>query len=126
MTATEKVVREFVAAFNRGDLDAFVATLDPRVEIHSVRGLRTGRDRAREWATRAPGGVQQTVVIRSAETAGDRVLLEIDREWHWAEDGDHASTDEMAWLFTVHDGLVASWQPFEDRDAARQAFAACL
>lgn len=118
------MVREFVSTFNRSDLDAFVSTLHPEVELHSVRGLRAGRDEAREWATKAPGGVQQTVVVGSLEVAGDRVLLEIDRQWHWAEDGDHASTDEMAWLFTVRDGMVASWRPFEDRDEARRAFTA--
>jgi len=124
LTTAEKTVREFVSAFNRSELDDFVATLDPQVELHSVRGPRTGREQAREWATRSPGGVQQTVVIRSATTSGDRVLLEIERQWHWADDGSHASTDEMAWLFTLRDGLVATWRPFEDRAEARRAFVA--
>lgn len=116
------MVHEFVSAFNRSELDAFVSTLHPEVEIHSMRGLRRGRDQAREWATKAPGGVQQTVEVRSTETAGDRILIEIERHWHWDDDGSHASTDEMAWLFTLRDGLVASWRPFEDRDEARRAF----
>ena len=36
-------VREFIRAFNERDLDAFVAVLDPDVELHSMRGLRKGR-----------------------------------------------------------------------------------
>lgn len=124
MTPEEKIVREFVSTFNRSELDSFVSTLHPEVELHSMRGLRKGRDQARDWATKSPGGVQQTVVIRSAEICGDRVLLEIERQWHWAEDGSHASTDEMAWLFTLKDGLVGSWRPYEDRAEARQAFTA--
>lgn len=123
MTVEERVARDFVYAFNRTDLDAFVATLDPQVELHSMRGLRKGRDEARAWATKAPGGVQQTVLIRSVEVDRDRVLFEIERQWHWAEDGTHASTDVMAWLFAVRDGLVAEWRPFEDRTEARAAFA---
>ena len=99
-----------------------MATLDPEVEIHSFRGLRRGCDEARDWATKKPGGVQQTVVIEAAEERGDRVLLDIERQWHWEEDGSHASTDSMAWLFTLRDGLVASWRPFEDREEARAAF----
>lgn len=124
MTPEEKTVREFVSTFNRSELDSFVATLHPEVELHSMRGLRKGRDEARDWATKSPGGVQQTVVVRSAETSGDRVLLEIERQWHWADDGSHASTDEMAWLLTLKDGLIVSWRPYEDRSEARRAFTA--
>lgn len=124
MTPEEKVVREFVSTFNRSELDSFVATLDPEVEIHSMGGLRQGRQEAREWATKAPGGVQQTVVIESAEQRDDRILLEIKRHWNWAEDGSHAATDIMAWLFTLKDGLVSSWRPFEDRAEARTSFEA--
>ena len=36
-------VREFIRAFNERDLDAFVAVLDPGVELHSMRGVRKGR-----------------------------------------------------------------------------------
>ena len=56
-------IREFIRAFNERDLDAFVAVLDPEVELHSMRGLRKGREAARLWATRAPGGVQQTIEL---------------------------------------------------------------
>lgn len=122
MSPEEKTVREFVSTFNRSELDSFVGTLHPEVEIHSQRGLRRGPDEARAWATKKPGGVQQTVVIESVAERGGRVLLEIERQWHWAEDGSHAATDEMAWLFELRDGLVASWRPFEDRAAARRAF----
>ena len=45
------------------DLDAFVAVLDPEVELHSMRGLRKGVEAARLWATRKPGGVQQTIEL---------------------------------------------------------------
>ncbi len=97
-------------------------TLDPEVEIHSMRGLRTGHDAARAWATRAPGGVQQTVEIESVTISGDLALVEIRRHWHWDEDGTHAATDEMAWLFGLHEGKVRSWRSFAERDEARTAF----
>lgn len=124
---------EFVRAFNEGELDAFNEVIHPEVEIHSSRGLREGRDAARAWATRAPGGVQQTIeVISSRERSGEaggssgaedsRVLLEIARHWHWDEDGTHAATDEMAWLFGFRDGLINSWRPFDDRGEASRAF----
>ncbi|MBK5110119.1 MAG: nuclear transport factor 2 family protein [Thermoleophilia bacterium] len=118
----ELVVREFSEAFNGAELDRFVETLDPAIQIHSMRGLRTGHDAARAWATRAPGGIQQTVEIESVAVSGNLVLVEIRRHWHWAEDGSHAATDEMAWLFGLHDGKIRSWRPFAAREEARAAF----
>ena len=113
---------EFVRTFNEGDLEAFGALLDPDVEIHSMRGLKKGREAAVAWATRAPGGVQQTIEVVGTDTAPGKVLLEVDRVWRWDEDGTHASTEEMAWLFEVgEDGLISSWRPFEDRSEAIRA-----
>lgn len=115
-------VREFIRAFNERDLDAFTAVLDPEVELHSMKGLRKGRDAARLWATRAPGGVQQTVELDELFEDGDRALALIRRVWHWDEDGSHANTEEMAWLFELHDHRIRSWQPFDDREDAWQAY----
>ena len=117
-----EVAHEFVRAFNEGDLAAFEAVLDPEVELHSMRGLRQGREAAVSWATRAPGGVQQTIEVLESRERDDEVLLTVDRHWHWAEDGSHASTDEIAWLFDFRDGMVSSWRPFEDRELAELEF----
>ena len=70
---------EFIRAFNERDLDAFVAVLDPEVELHSMRGLRKGREAARLWATRPPGGVQQTIELEQLyeDEAGRRAA----RRW---------------------------------------------
>ncbi|MGZ6340795.1 MAG: nuclear transport factor 2 family protein [Candidatus Limnocylindrales bacterium] len=116
-------VREFIRAFNEQDLDAFVAALDPEVELHSIKGLRRGRDAARLWATRAPGGVQQTIELEQlyedgTEGGGGSAVALIRRLWHWAEDGSLAQEEEMAWLFELHDHRVRSWRPFEDRSEA--------
>jgi SnoaL-like domain len=120
-------VREFVRAFNERDLDAFVEVLDHGVELHSMKGLRKGRDAARLWATRPPGGVQQTIELEElteddTESGGGRALALIRRVWRWDEDGSHASTDEMAWLFELREHRVRSWRPFEDREAAWRAY----
>ena len=116
-------VREFIRAFNERDFDAFVAVLDPEVELHSGRGLRKGRDAARIWATRPPGGVQQTIELEQlyedgTEGGGGQAVALIRRVWHWDEDGSLAGEDEMAWLFELRDHKIRSWRPFEDRAAA--------
>jgi limonene-1,2-epoxide hydrolase len=119
-------VREFVRAFNERDLDAFVEVLDPEVELHSMKGLRKGRDAARLWATRPPGGVQQTIELEElyedgTESGGGSAVALIVRRWNWEEDGSLANEEPMAWLFELRDHRVRSWRPFEDRTAALRA-----
>lgn len=116
-------VREFIRAFNERDLDAFVAVLDPGVEIHASRGLRKGIEAARLWATRAPGGVQQTIELEQlyedgTESGGGRAVALIKRHWHWEEEGGAAGVDEMAWAFELRDHRVLSWRPYDDRTEA--------
>lgn len=119
-------VREFIRAFNERDLDAFVEVLDPEVELHAMRGLRKGREAARLWATRKPGGVQQTIELEQlyeggTEGGGGKAVALIVRRWRWDEDGSEAGADEMAWLFELHDHRVLSWRPFEKRAEAMLA-----
>lgn len=88
-----------------------------------MRGLRKGREAARLWATRPPGGVQQTIELEElyedgAEGGGGRAVALIRRVWHWDEDGSPAGDDEMAWLFELHDHKVRSWHPYDDRSVA--------
>lgn len=116
-------VREFIRAFNERDLDAFVAVLDPEVELHSGRGLRKGCEAARVWATREPGGVQQTIELEALyeeglEGGGGRAVALIRRHWHWEEDGSAAGTDEMAWAFELREHKILSWRPYDDREEA--------
>ena len=116
-------VREFIRAFNERDLDAFVAVLDPEVELHSMKGLRKGRQAARLWATREPGGVQQTIELEQLyeeglEGGGGRAVALIRRRWRWEEDGSEAGVDEMAWVFELRNHRVLSWRPYDDREAA--------
>ena len=116
-------VREFIRAFNERDLDGFVAVLDPEVELHSMKGLRKGVEAARLWATRAPGGVQQTIELEQlyedgTEDGGGRAVALIIRRWHWEDDGEPAGEDEMAWLFELREHRSCSWRPYEDRQQA--------
>jgi ketosteroid isomerase-like protein len=123
---THDPVREFIRAFNERDLDAFVAVLDPEVELHSMRGLRRGVEAARLWATRPPGGVQQTIELEQlyedgTESGGGSAVALIRRAWHWDEDDSAAGKDEMAWLFELRDHKIRGWRPFEDRAEALHA-----
>ena len=117
MAPNTDVARRFIDAFNAGDIDALVDTLDPDVRIHSMKGLRQGLDEARLWATKLPGGVQQTIEAEELQEHGDdRVLALVVRHWRWHEDDEPAGHDELAWLFELRDGRIVSWRPFELRD----------
>jgi limonene-1,2-epoxide hydrolase len=116
------VAVEYIRAFNDRDLDAFVAVLDPEVKLHSMRGLRQGHDGARAWADRAPGGVQQSILVDAVydgtKLDGATVVALISRRWHWEEDGSFAGEDQMAWLFELRDNLILGWRPFDRREDA--------
>jgi len=120
---THDPVREFIRAFNERDLDAFVAVLDPEVELHASRGLRKGREAARVWATRAPGGVQQEIELEQlyedgTEGGGGRAVALVVRRWHWDESGEPAGEEAMAWCFELRERLIRAWRPYEDRERA--------
>ena len=88
-----------------------------------MKGLKKGREEARAWATKTPGGVQQTVLIESCEEREGRILMKVRREWRWEEDDELAYTDELSWLFNLRGGRISRWQPFQDEAEARNAFA---
>ena len=112
-------IREFIRAFNERDLDAFVETLDPEVELHSMKGLLKGTEAARLWATRKRGGVQQTIEMEQLYEGDGRAVAMIMRRWHWDDDeGEFAGEDEMAWVFELQERRIRSWRPFEDREEA--------
>lgn len=116
-----ELVDRFYAAFNDQDLDAFVATLHPEVELQTARGPREGREEARSWATKNPaGGLDQRIVleaVREDDRATHAVAL-IRKQWWWRESEEAADDEPEAALFTFSDGLIARWQPFSDRDEA--------
>jgi limonene-1,2-epoxide hydrolase len=116
-------VREFIRAFDERDLDGFVAVLDPEVELHAMKGLRKGREAARVWATRAPGGVQQEIELEQlyedgTEGGGGGAVALIVRRWHWEESGELAGEEAMAWAFELREHRVLSWRPYDDREEA--------
>jgi len=124
MPALRDPVREFIRAFNERDLDAFVAVLDPEVELHAMKGLRKGVEAARVWATRAPGGVQQEIELEQLYEddteggEGGRAVALIVRSWHWEDSGELASAEAMAWAFELRGGRILSWRPYDDREDA--------
>ncbi len=112
-------VLTFIKAFSDQDLESFASVLHPDVVIHSSRGPRHGIDEALAWARRVETGeLEQRIELEHIDTDEDRALALIRRQWWWRGHGELAREDEMAWAFELRDGLVVSWRPFADRDAA--------
>ena len=116
-----ELVDRFYATFNAQRIDDFVATLHPEVELQTRRGLREGREEAGRWATKDPrGGLEQQVVLEDVRSAGDgaHAVALIRKQWWWRGTDEVAHDEPEAALFTFRDGLIARWQPFEDRSEA--------
>jgi limonene-1,2-epoxide hydrolase len=117
-----EAVRAFVDGFNDQDFDLFVSVLDPEVELHTLKlGLITGREEARRWATKRPGGLQQHLAIDELLPGGDQVLALLRQQWRWEDGGELAEENEVAALFTLREGRILRWRPFADRAEALRA-----
>ncbi len=120
-SANAAAVRTFYETFNDEDLDGFVAVLDPSVELQTARGLKEGREEARAWATRYPGGgLGQRLVLEDVreDDRGVHAVALIRKQWWWRETDEIAHDQPEAALFSFRDGLISRWQPFEARDEA--------
>jgi ketosteroid isomerase-like protein len=122
-TPTTDLVRRFYEAFNEEDLDAFVDTLHPQVELQTARGLQIGIVEARAWATRSPAGDlwQRYVIEDLADHGSSHVVALVRKQWWWKQANELAHDEQAAALFTFIDGLIARWQPFTDRAEALHA-----
>jgi ketosteroid isomerase-like protein len=113
------LVRRFYEAFNAEDLDGFVDTLHPHVELQTARGLRIGLGEARAWATRNPtGDLRQRYVVEDLIEEGNHMVALVRKQWRWKETEELAEEQETAALFTFEGGLIARWQPFAERAEA--------
>ena len=121
MTGPE-AVRAYVAAFNAEDLDALTAVLAEDVEIQSQRGLIEGREEVRRWAKRNPAGwLDQRLVLDEVTEHGAHAIARVRKQWAWKDDEEPADEEEIFYVATMRDGLIARWAPFEDREKALRA-----
>jgi len=97
--------------------------LSPSVEIQGRRGLVIGRQEAREWARRrAAGELHQQLVLEDVREDGHPPVALLRRQWRWRDSGELADEEEIAVLVVLDaDGLIARWQPFDERAKALEA-----
>jgi ketosteroid isomerase-like protein len=122
-----ELLRKFVEAFNRLDVDMVVADLDPDVEL-------------REWPTgpgartyHGPEGVRQAldvwfevwewmkVEITDIREEEDRILVTLHQRAKGRASEIEVEIDSYN-VYSFEDGKVTSMEFFTDRDAAVEAF----
>jgi ketosteroid isomerase-like protein len=121
------LVRRMLDAFNRGDVNAVMASFDANCELHEPRempdspagGFR-GHNGIREWMTnlREIAGVQFEPT--SFTTSGDVVLCELAARGLGQASGAPVEWTTFA-VLRVRDGKIVRTQAFLGRDEAREA-----
>ena len=120
-----EIVHQAFEAWNRGDIEAYLAHLCPDVEAVPVGAalegkVCRGRDEVRAW-WQTHSEVWETFLIFAAEfeEVGEELLV----SGHWDAVG--RSGVEMSapatWVFGFRDRKIAYWQAYTSRAAALEA-----
>jgi limonene-1,2-epoxide hydrolase len=112
MSANVELVEQFVDAFNRRDLDRFLALCHHEIELATPRGdtLR-GHEGAVGWATKLwDGNTPAEVETDLIEEDGDRVVHHGRLIFRWRETGDVAEWVPVRAVFTLDAGMVIRWE----------------
>ena len=123
MSENVEAARRWVELYNdRGDVDEFLALLDPEVELLTPGGPRLrGRDEAREWFEREPENVRSRILPDRFVGEGDVIVGLGQIEARWIETDEIAFEGESAAVIRFRDGRIVQWQPFPTHDAALRA-----
>jgi len=116
-TPEVRTVTAWHEALNAGDVVRLVELSHPDVEVGGPRGTGHGAQLLREWADRANIHLEPGRIFQKADT----VVVEQQAEWHTAGAGGSDAGQEVASIFVVRDGLVASVVRYPGIDEALQA-----
>jgi ketosteroid isomerase-like protein len=119
-----EIVRRSFEAFGRRDLDAYLALMDPEVEITSrFVGQTTyhGHDGVREWWEDMLRVLPDTAVeLQELHDFGDLVLLALRAHGHGG--GSDAPFDTLTWMTAkARDGKCIWWQAHASKAEALEA-----
>jgi ketosteroid isomerase-like protein len=121
-----KLYRRGIDAFNRRDLDAFLALAHPDVvgvsRVLAVEGgTYHGHDGTREWWNNLLGVFPDfTIEILSVRDAGRLIVSELTNRAHGEENP--APLEESVWQVSEwRDGQVVRWEIYESESDALEA-----
>lgn len=112
MSEVETVIA-WHTALNEGDLDALVALCTDDVEVGGPNGVTRGAEVLREWYERAGLHLHLQAFLQRRE------VVVVTQEAVWVSDPE--TIHQVASVFRVQAGLIASVVRFEDLEAALSA-----
>ena len=118
------VVRSFIEAFQRGDTDTLVETLDPAVELHEwPQGPEARTYHGHEGVRAALASWFESweriaVEIEEIAESGDRVVVTM-RQRYKGRGSELETEITSANVFSVRDSKILRVELFTDREAAR-------
>jgi ketosteroid isomerase-like protein len=126
----EETIRAAYSAWNRDDVEAFLATLHPDIEIQPVLGrtvqgdVYQGHEGARRWIAEAKGEwVDFEATVPEVVDRGERLLTVVRVNARGRVSG-ALIQGEIFHIGTMRDGLIVKIEGFTDRDAAMRALEA--
>lgn len=109
-----EVARRILEAVSEGDVDAFVALLDPDVEIQTQRGVRRGRDEVARWARSKFEHLERRYEVDEVHTAGDRVVVLARVQYVWRETRKVGDESLVGIVLDLRDGKLLRWRLYDD------------
>jgi ketosteroid isomerase-like protein len=109
-----EVARRILEAISEGDVDAFVALLDPDVEIQTQRGVRRGRDEVARWARSKFEHLERRYEVDEVHTAGTRVVVLARVQYVWRETRKVGDESLVGIVLDLRDGKLLRWRLYDD------------
>jgi ketosteroid isomerase-like protein len=109
-----EVARRILEAISEGDVDAFVALLDPDVEIQTQRGVRRGRDEVARWARSKFEHLERRYEVDEVHTAGTRVVVLARVQYVWRETRKVGDESLVGIMLDLRDGKLLRWRVYDD------------
>jgi ketosteroid isomerase-like protein len=113
-TSNGEVARRILEAISEGDVDAFVALLDPDVEIQTQRRVRRGRDEVARWARSKFEHLERRYEVDEVHTAGDRVVVLARVQYVWRETRKVGDESLVGIVLDLRDGKLLRWRLYDD------------
>jgi len=127
-TESVELIRRGYEAFNRGDLDAAVATFDPEIEwvgpqiLPDAPSAYRGHDGVRTfWAAWAEVFEQFWVEIEEMIDAGDQIVAIVRVHGRGRDSGVDVETPSFPHVWTVRDGRPVRMEMMQSRREALEA-----
>lgn len=109
-----EVARRILEAISVGDVDAFVALLDPDVEIQTQRGVRRGRDEVARWARSKFEHLERRYEVDEVHTAGTQVVVLARVQYVWRETRKVGDESLVGIVLDLRDGKLLRWRLYDD------------